>query len=253
MKEFDLTGKVAIVTGGNGGIGLGIARGLARAGADIVIAARNEEKTAGALAEIEALGRVCLGVRCDVTRREDVDKTIEAALQKFDHVNILVNNAGYGGVTGRPQSIKEDEWDCMIDINLKSVFVFSQAIYPVLVKAGGGKIINLASIYSLFGGPLNAHYSASKGGVLQLTKSLAAAWARNNIQVNAIVAGWVRTEMTAAVIADEKGYDFLIKRTPARRFGEPEDMAGVAIFLASPASNFVTGQGIAVDGGFSTA
>lgn len=252
FEEFDLTGKKAIVTGGNGGIGRGIALGLARAGADVVIAARNQEKTAAMVEEIVALGRRCLGLSCDVRDRNDIAAVVNATLEEYGRLNILVNNAGISA-GGPPQDIAEETWDRVVDTNLKAVLRFSQAVYPAMVAAGGGKIINIGSEYSLFGSAAVLPYSASKGGVIQLTKSLAVAWASSNIQVNAIIPGWVRTDMTAPVIGNQAWYGAIVQRTPAGRFAEPEEMAGTAVFLASAASDFVTGQSIAVDGGYSVA
>jgi len=165
-------------------------------------------------------------------------------------LNILVNNAGVSG-GGLPQSISEEVWDRVVDTNLKASFQFCQVAYPALVKAGGGKIINIGSEYSIFGSAMVVHYAASKGGVIQLTKSLAVAWANDNIQVNAIVPGWIRTDMTSTGIENEAFYQSIVQRTPAGRFGEPNELAGAAIFLSSVASDSITGQSIVVDGGYS--
>jgi 2-deoxy-D-gluconate 3-dehydrogenase len=252
LAEFDLTGAVAIVSGGNGGIGRGIAIGLARAGADIVIAARDGEKTAAVVEEIEAIGRRCLGLSCDVLKRSDIESVVEAAVEELGRISILVNNAGVAA-GGRPEAISEDTWDRVIDTNLKAGFLFAQACHPAMVRNGWGKVINIGSEYALFGSPTVLPYSASKGGVIQMTKSLAAAWARDNIQVNCIIPGWITTDMTAGLTRNEAAYQRIVDRTPARRFGEPEECAGAAVFLASKASNFVTGQSICVDGGYSIA
>jgi 2-dehydro-3-deoxy-D-gluconate 5-dehydrogenase len=250
MDAFNLQGSVAIVTGGNGGIGRGIALGLAGAGADIALAARNAEKLAATRAEIESLGRRCLSVSCDVTVRADIDRAVLETSRELGAPAILVNNAGISG-GGRPETMSEETWDAVVDTNLKACFVFAQAVYPSMKALGRGKIINIGSEYSLFGSPRVVPYSASKGGVVQLTKSLAVAWARDNIQVNCIIPGWITTDMTAPAIADEKFYERIVGRTPARRFGEPEELGGTAVWLASHASDFVTGQSIAVDGGYS--
>jgi len=248
MQGFDLSGKVAIISGGNGGLGRGIAIGLAKAGADIVIAARNEEKTARVIKEIKSLDRQCVGTYCDVTAYDDIKASVKTALREFGGLNILVNNAGVAqGVP--PQSMSEDEWDWVIDTNLKGTFRFCQAAYPELARSGSGKIINIGS--QCASSYMTAHYSASKGGVLQMTKSLALAWAKDNIQVNAIIPGWFRTDLTAPVFEHEAFYRGVVGRTPAGRFGEPEELAGVAIFLASQMSDYVTGEGIVVDGGYS--
>jgi 2-deoxy-D-gluconate 3-dehydrogenase len=250
LAEFDLTGSVALVTGGNSGIGRAIAIGLARAGADIAIAARNEEKTARVVKEIEGLGRQVIGVRCDVTKRDDIHGTVQAVKNAFGKLNILVSNAGVARGGGPPEALSEEAWDLVIDTNLKGSFFFAQAVYPLLVANGGGKIINIASGYALFASPSSLPYGASKAGIVQLTKSLAVAWAKDNIQVNAILPGWVDTDMTAGLRSNKALYDAEVHRTPAGRFGKPEDMVGIAIFLASQASNFMTGQAVLLDGGY---
>lgn len=250
LEELNLRGKVAIVTGGNGGIGRGIAIGLATAGADIVIAARNEEKTAKVVEEINSLNRCCLGIRCDVTSRTDIGTTVETVLREFGKLDILVNNAGVAD-GGPPHSLHEEVWDRVLTTNLKAAFLFCQAVYPAFANGGGGKVINIGSEYSIFGSDIVLPYSVSKGGVIQLTKSLAIAWAGNNIQVNAIIPGWIRSDMTAPVVNNKIMYEAIVQRTPAGRFGEPRDVAGAAVFLSSPASDFITGQSIIVDGGYS--
>jgi len=252
MSEmFDLTGKVAIVTGGNGGIGRAIAVGMAQHGADIVVAARNEQKTAAVVKEIEALGRRCLGVRCDVLEQDDIINTVEMAVRELGSLNILVNNSGIGQGGEPTQTVTLETWHQVIDTNLTSAFLFSKAAHPMMVKAGGGKIINIGSMTSIFGSDWVAPYSASKGGVVQLTKSLAIAWAVDNIQVNAILPGWIHTDLTASIknnFADR--YETIRSRIPQGRWGEPEEMGGCAVFLASKASDYVTGVSIPVDGGY---
>lgn len=252
LPEFDLTGRVALVTGGNRGIGRGIALGLARAGADIVIAARNREQTALVESEVADLGRRAVGVECDITEREGRVRAVSAALDTFGTLSILVNNAGIAR-GGPPETYPEADWDAVVDTNLKSVFLLCQQAYPALLAAHGGKIINIGSTYSLVGGAMVIAYSASKGGVVQLTRSLAGAWAKDNIQVNCIIPGWIRTEMIIRSMTNPARVTGILSRTPAVRFGEPEDIAGLAILLASHASNFITGQSIAVDGGLLTA
>ena len=251
-SAFDLGGRVAIVTGGNGGIGRGIAVGLAEAGADVVIAARDEAKTAAVVEEIRALGHSAAGVRCDVTQRDEIEAAVAFAREQFGGLSIVVNNAGVSG-GGPPEEFGEAVWDRVLDTNLKAGFQFAQAAYPLLKESGRGKLINIGSEYSLFGSANVVPYAASKGGVIQLTKSLAVAWARDNIQVNAIIPGWITTDMTAPVKDNETFYNQILKRTPARRFGEPEECAGTAVFLASAASDFVTGVSIPVDGGYAIA
>jgi 2-deoxy-D-gluconate 3-dehydrogenase len=248
--SFDLDGRVAIVTGGNGGIGQAIATGLARAGAAVVIAARNQEKTARAVAKLRSAGARCLGISCDVTRDGDIRGALATTIREFGRLDILVNDAGTSAGAS-PESMTEAQWDMVLDTNLKGVFMFSRAAHSDFLRVGGGKIINIGSMMSIFGDKGSVVYSVSKGGVVQLTKSLAIAWAPDNIQVNAICPGWFPTDLTTPFRQDPESYQTIIKRTPAGRFGELEELAGSAVFLASGASNFITGQSIVVDGGFS--
>jgi 2-deoxy-D-gluconate 3-dehydrogenase len=251
MTAFDLTGRVALVTGGNGGIGLGIARGLAKAGASLLIAARNPAKNAAAVAELTALGAPCQSAEVDVADEAACRALPELAKAAFGRLDILVNNAGIAR-GGLPQSISLDDWNAVLQTNLTAVMLASQAAYPLMKAQGGGKVINIGSMYSVFGGPFQPAYAASKGAVVQLTKSLAAAWARSNIQVNAILPGWIATDMTDGARTSMPGFsDNIVGRTPAGRWGETSDFEGPAVFLASAASDFVTGATLAVDGGFS--
>ena len=252
MDDFDLSGKVAIVTGGNGGIGLGIALALARSGADVVIAARNPEKNARASAEIESLGRRCLALACDVDDRAQIDDTVDRTQRELGSVDILVNNAGIAR-GAPPEALDDATWLEVIQTNLTSVFQFSRAVHPAFKERGAGKIINIGSEYSIFGSATVVPYSASKGGVVQLTKSLAVAWAGDNIQVNCIIPGWITTDMTAGIKEIPAFHQQIIARTPAGRFGEPEECGGAAVFLASAAANFVTGISLPVDGGYAIA
>jgi 2-deoxy-D-gluconate 3-dehydrogenase len=252
MDQFDLSGKVAIVTGGNGGIGRGIAVALARAGADTVIAARNPEKNASTAAAIEDLGARCLSLECNVDDAAHVASVIEQSKRDFGGIDILVNNAGIAR-GAPPEALDDETWGEVLQTNLTSVFRFSRAVHPELKARGGGKIINIGSEYAIFGSPLVVPYSASKGGVVQLTKSLAVAWARDNIQVNCIIPGWINTDMTAGIQDVPAFHQQIIARTPAARFGEPEECGGAAVFLASQAANFVTGISLPVDGGYAIA
>ncbi len=249
---FDLTGTVALVTGGNGGIGRGIALGLAGAGADVMVAARDQEKSAAVVAELRTLGVRAQSVPCDVLDLASIEAAVGATVEAFGRLDILVNNAGVAG-GGRPEQITDEVWDRIVDTNLRSVFQCCRAAHPHLKAGGRGKVINIGSMYSLFGINRAIPYAASKGGVVQLTKSLAAAWASDNIQVNAILPGWITTEMTAGVASSGAMHDRIVARTPAGRFGEPEELAGAAVFLASHASDFVTGIVLPVDGGYSAA
>ena len=249
---FDLSGKVALVTGGNGGLGLAMALGLAEAGANIVVAARNMDKTASALNEIRSKGVQAEGVQVDVTQEAEIQRMVAKTVDAMGRVDILINNAG---VTMRkePQDLSADEWDQVLDVNLRAAFLASKAVYPHMKGQGGGKIISIGSMYSIFGGGgSGAPYSSSKGGVVQLSKSLAVAWAADNIQCNAILPGWFMTDLTAAVPATQPDrYDLICRRIPTGRWGEPSELQGTAVFLSSHASDYVTGAVITVDGGYS--
>ena len=247
MTSFDLTGKVALVTGGNGGIGLGMAKGLADAGATVMVAGRDGDKNAAA---VKSLGGRGASIAADMAEESGVKATVDATVQKFGRLDILINNAGIN-IRKPPQDYVMEEWHRVLNINLTSLFVCCQAAYPHL-KARGGKIINIGSMMSIFGASFAAPYGASKGGVVQLTKSLASAWAPDNIQVNAVLPGWIDTELTKGARQQVSGLnEKVLARTPAARWGTPDDMAGIAVFLASPASDFITGTAIPVDGGYS--
>ena len=248
---FDLTGKAAIVTGGNGGIGLGMARGLAEAGADIAIVGRNEAKSNAAVAELGRFGVRAIAVTADVTDEAAVIAMAERVRGEFGRIDILVNNAGIN-IRKAPHALSLDEWDSVIKTNLTSAFLGSRAVYPAMKDAGGGKIINIGSMLSIFGASFAPDYAASKGGIVQFTRSCAVAWAADNIQVNAVLPGWIDTDLTRRAREQIAGlHDKVLARTPAARWGAPTDFAGIAVFLASPASDFLTGTAIPVDGGFS--
>ena len=248
---FDLRGKVAIVTGGNGGIGLGMARGLADAGADIAIVGRNEAKSNEAAADVAARGVKAISVVTDVTDKAAVASMVTRVQRELGRIDILVNNAGIN-IRKPPQALELAEWDSVIKTNLTSAFVCSQAVYPALKAAGSGKIINIGSMMSIFGASFAPAYAASKGGIVQFTRACACAWAADNIQANAILPGWIDTDLTKRAREQIDGlHDKVLARTPAARWGAIADFAGIAVFLASPASDFVTGTAIPVDGGFS--
>ena len=248
----DLSGRVALVTGGNSGIGLGMAKGLAGAGASLVIGGRNAQKNAAAVKLLGELGAQVLAVEADVTLEADCNKLVSATLARFGRLDILVNNAGTN-IRKPPQDYTLDEWKTVMDTNLTSAFLCSKAAYPALVAAGGGKIINTGSMTSIFGASFAMPYSASKGGIVQLSKALATAWAKDKIQVNAILPGWIDTDLTRQARKDVAGlHERGLARTPAARWGEPDDFQGIAVFLASRASDFVTGTAIPVDGGYSS-
>lgn len=251
-NSFDLTSKTAIVTGGNGGIGLGIARGLAQAGANVVIAARNQQKTDSALEQLRGLGAKAIGVATEVTSEKDVASMVKATLDEFGRVDILVNNAGMN-IRKPPQDYTMEEFEKVIDVNLNGTFLCSRDVYASMKANGGGKIINIGSMTSIFGSDWVVPYSASKGGVVQLTKSLAIAWAKDNIQVNAILPGWFLTDLTRGIPEVDPGrYDNINRRIPTGRWGEPSELGGAAVFLASSASDYVTGTTVTIDGGYSS-
>ena len=248
---FDLTGKVAVVTGGNGGIGLGMARGLAQAGARVVIAARNAAKSQGAVDELRALGSDAFALAAEVNNEASVAALFDEVAGRCGRLDILVNNAGIF-LRKPPQDTLLAEWQAVMDTNSTGAFLCARAAHPHLRTSGGGKIINVASLVSLFGVPYAAAYSASKGAVLQLTRSLATAWAVDGIQVNAVLPGWTETPLTHNGRLTVEGLnERVIARTPAGRWGEIGDFEGVAVFLASRASDFITGAAITVDGGYS--
>jgi 2-deoxy-D-gluconate 3-dehydrogenase len=247
---FDLTGKVAIVTGGNGGIGLGMARGLAQVGAAVVVAGRNEKKNADAVANLEALGARAAATVLDVSDEASCKAMAAFAKQRFGRVDILINNAGVNNRKA-PEAYPPEEFAAILDTNINGVWRCCMACLPAMQEAGAGKVINIGSVTSLFGVPFAAPYATSKGAVLQMSRALAAAWAKHNIQVNCVLPGWIDTDLTRRARAQvPELHDNVLRRTPAGRWGAPDDLAGVAAFLASPASDFVTGAAIPVDGGY---
>lgn len=248
MQMFDLTGRVAIVTGGNGGIGLGIAEGLVACGAAVLLAGRNKAKGEAAAA---ALGPRAGFAVADVARKADCARLVADAVARFGRLDILVNNAGTS-VRKPPQDFTEAEWHSVLDTNLTGAFLLAQAAYPHFLRAGGGKIINIASMNAVLGAPHNVPYAASKGGMAAMTRGLATAWAGDNIQVNTILPGWIDTEMSAGARAHVAGLaEAVVARTPVGRWGQPRDLAGLAVFLAAPASDWITGTAIPADGGYS--
>src|SRR5271156_3135717 len=253
---FDLSGRVAVITGGNGGIGRGIALGLAQAGAAIAVLARNEEKNQGVLSELQPLGVAALAVKVDVSARGELEPALKKVEETLGPVSILVNNAGIYVAAGVLDQTPDD-WDKVMETNLNACFLLSKFAAQSMVNRRQGKIINIASMYSLFGSGFVPSYSAAKGALVQLTKSMAIEMAPINIQVNAIAPGWIETDLTAPLTTAASGsppellYQEIIRRTPAGRFGNPDECAGTAVFLASRASDFVTGATICVDGGYS--
>lgn len=253
MASFRLDGKVAIITGGNGGIGLGMAAGLAKAGATVVIAGRNRDKSAAAVQKLEALGGKAAAIEVDIRSEDSCRALVTSTVERFGRLDILVNNAGIS-YRRQPQDYTLAEWRDVIDTNLTAAFVLCQAAYPHFRNAGGGKIICIGSMMSVFGSPYASAYGASKGGIVQLTKSLACSWAKDNIQANAVLPGWIDTDLTRGSRRDIPGlHDRVVGRTPAGRWGNADDFEGIAVFLASDASNFVNGAAIPVDGAYASA
>jgi NAD(P)-dependent dehydrogenase (short-subunit alcohol dehydrogenase family) len=246
---FDLTGRVALITGGNRGIGKGIARGLGEAGASLAIAGRDPESLVGAREELRQVAPRVETFPTDVAHVDQIRRMAESTLEAFGRIDILVNVAGMNR-RGPSIEVTEDDWDTIQAVNLKSVFFACQAVAPAMIRQGGGKIISIASLTSVIGIRGTAVYGASKGGVAQLTKSLAVEWAEHNIQVNAIGPGFIETDLTAPLFADPQRSAWIHSRIPAGRRGYPVDLAGAALYLASPASDYLTGQVLYVDGGF---
>jgi 2-deoxy-D-gluconate 3-dehydrogenase len=246
---FDLTNRVVVVTGGNGGIGRGIALGLAEAGAAVAILGRNDEKNQQVLAELKATGARAIAVKVDVTDRAKLEPAMNKVESELGGVDILVNNAGNVSLSGGVLQEKPEDWDNVIETQLNAVFLLSKLAARSMLARKGGKIINIGSMYSYFGSGLIPSYSAAKGAIIQLTKSMAIELAPHNVQVNAIAPGWIETDMTAPVRTMPLN-DEILARTPAGRWGQAEELAGTAVYLASRASDFVTGTTIRVDGGY---
>lgn len=253
MDLFDLTGHVAIVTGGNRGIGLGMARGLAEAGASLALWSRDAERNSAAVAELQRLGAAAVGLGCDVTDTDDVSAALAATVDRFGRVDSLFANAGTtAGV--RFEEMDDAEWHRVMDVNVTGAYHVAQAVTRLLIdQREGGSLVFTASLAAHFGLPTAPHYTASKGAVLQLARSLAVRLARYDIRVNVISPGWVETEMTDDLHADERFIAATLARTPLRRWGTDADYAGAAVFLAARASSYVTGAEVIVDGGFSVA
>jgi 2-deoxy-D-gluconate 3-dehydrogenase len=247
---FDLHGKVALVTGGNGGIGLGMATGLARAGASIAVAGRNAQKNAAAVQALHELGAQAIAFEVDLLQEADCRSVVARAAEHFGRLDVLINNAGIA-IRKPPQDYSAAEWHRVMDSNLTSAFLCAHAAYPHFKQAGGGKIISIGSIMSVMGASFAVAYAASKGGLVQMTRALATAWAADNIQVNALLPGWIRTDLTESARREVPGLnERVLGRTPAGRWGEPADFEAITVLLAGPGSQFITGTAIPVDGGY---
>ena len=253
-SPFALSGRVAVITGGNRGIGRSIALGMARAGAAIAVLSRNEEKNSQVLAELKAIGGPAMALHLDVTERETLSGAMATVEGELGGIDILVNNAGVGVVTGGILNESPEVWDTTLATHLDATFLLSKLAAASMVKRKRGKIINLASMYSYFGAGMLPSYGAAKGAIVQLTKAMAVELAPHHIQVNALAPGWIATEMTAMARENPDFAEFnrmILARTPAARWGEADEVAGAAVFLASAAADFITGVTLPVDGGYS--
>jgi NAD(P)-dependent dehydrogenase (short-subunit alcohol dehydrogenase family) len=250
MAMFPLNRKTAIVTGASRGIGEAIAKGFANAGADLILVSRNREALEKVAGEIGGVGRKAHPIIADIAVPEDIQRAVDAASKVFPRIDILVNNAGISPVLKRAEELGLNEWENILRVNLTGTFLFCQAVGKVMIQQGGGKIINMVSVGAVVGFPRQVGYCATKGGILQLTKVLALDWARFNIQVNAIGPSYLETELTKGMRESKAISENLLRRTPMGRFGKPEEVVGAAIYLASDASSYVTGQTLFVDGGW---
>ncbi len=247
---FDLSGRTVVVTGGNGGIGFGLARGVARAGANVAIWARNEEKNERARGELEALGAKVITLSCDVASEADILAAIEQTAGQLGRIDACFANAGYGA-PGDPLEMSLDKWRELLSVNLDGAFLTMRcAANHMIETGGGGKLVVTSSMVEHFGSPMQAHYAASKGAVGSLVKSLALRLARYDIQVNAIQPGWIISEVTAPLSKSDDFNNVLMKRIPARRWGDAADFEGIAVYLASDESRYHTGDAIRIDGGY---
>lgn len=248
---FDLTGQTALVTGASRGLGQYFARALARAGADLILTSRNQNDLGSFVAEIESLGRKALPLELDVRDQVSIERMASSAEQACGQVHILVNNAGCN-VRKPALDVTWDDWNLVLDTNLRGTFFVAQQIARRMVQHNYGRIINIGSVTSVFGYAGLAPYGASRGGVRQLTMSLADDWGKHGITVNCLSPGWFRTEQNKVLYDDKQWVDYLVDRIPLKRAGQPHDLDGAVVFLASEASRYVTGQTLLVDGGIST-
>lgn len=248
---FRLDGRVAVVTGASSGMGVTFAETLATAGAKVVLAARRQERLQELVKRLEEKGSEALAVACDVAQEEDVDRLVAATMERFGAADVLVNNAGFTTIVSAEDQALAD-FQANLAVNLTGVFLCAQRFGRVMLEVGRGVIVNVASVLGLVGsGQIRqAGYCASKGGVVSLTRELAAQWARRGVRVNALAPGWFPTEMTGEMFQDERSLNWMRGRTPMGRGGEPDELVGPLLFLASDASRFVTGQVLPVDGGW---
>ncbi len=250
MRLFDLSGHVALITGGNSGIGLGMARGIAKAGGAVAIWGRNAEKSRAALAELRALGAQAEAFSCDVGREVEIVRAMGETLARFGRVDSCFANAGMG--VPRPfVEMSLADWNAVIDVNLTGVFLcFREAAKHMVARGGGGKLVATSSIGALHGMPRQPNYAATKAGVIAMVRSLAVELGKHDIQANAILPGWIETEMTAPAMRWRKLHDTIVSRTPAGRWGQADEFEGIAVYLAARESRFHTGDVLRVDGGY---
>lgn len=248
--SFDLTGKVAIVTGGSRGLGHGMALGLARAGADVVVTSRRIEACQEVASQIRALGRQALAVATDVTSVPQINEMVKAVLDRFGKIDILINNAGVSPIYKWAVDVTEQDWDTILGTNLKGMFFCAQAVGKVMIQQKQGKVINVASVVAEEGSPRLAPYAAGKAAIVNLTRTLAVEWAPHNVHVNAVGPSYFEVGVSEPVLQSKWLSEMIVNRTPFKRVGRAEELAAVAVFLASDASSFVTGQTIFVDGGW---
>ncbi|SMC37935.1 SDR family NAD(P)-dependent oxidoreductase [Papillibacter cinnamivorans] len=248
--SFDVKGKIALITGSTKGIGRAIAEALAENGASVVIVSRHQNDCDAVAAGIsKKYGAETLAVAADITKQEQIDQLVAKAVARFGRIDVLVNNAG-SAITKKAEDLTEADWDRVVNLDLRAVFFTAQAVGRQMIAQKSGKIINISSILGLVADKQVLPYCVSKGGVLQMTKALALEWAKHNIQVNAICPGYVITEINRDFLTDEKASAGLLRKTVMRRFGQVEEIAGAAVFLASGASSYMTGQQIVIDGGW---
>jgi 2-deoxy-D-gluconate 3-dehydrogenase len=244
----ELTGKTVLVTGAGRGLGRAMAVALAAAGAKLTLVARREADLAETARAVEAAGSEALVLPGDVALPETAARCVERSCEAFGRLDVLVNNAGIGE-GGPTLEYTLEQWERLMKVNLTAPFLFSQAAARQMVAQGGGKIVNIASMFGLAGEPRLVAYCASKGGLIQMTRAMAAEWARYNIQVNAIAPGYFETDMAASGIEDPKSSEAMLRKIPARRFGRPEELGPLAVYLASAGSDYMTGETIVIDGG----